>query len=791
VKVIIKHNFFVQIANYKLDLSRYRRKSMSVNKILILLTLISLTISCSNTKFLAENQKLYTRTGFKWKGKKNVEKLPFKIYDISYTAYARTNWNYLTFSRSGLTFYNYWKPSKTWGLRHYAWSVLSKPPVLLSKVKPESRLLKMRQTLFNYGHFDSTIDLELRIKGKRNKKAQAIYTIYLKDSYKFRTYNYYSKSSALDYLIVNSLKDSYIKVGEEYWEKNITNERQRVTDFLRNKGYFFFKPSYLIFDMDTSVDYKKIDVALRIKNNISESNKQKYSVNSVAIYFNTDKDSIKDIPLVYDSLNNVFYQEQDFYKPKYINREISLLDDSIYKLDNHNITLSYLNSFGIFKLSKILYSKDSLRNNSLNAHIFLMPRKPITTALAMNFATKSNDFLGPFAVLSISHNNIFKGAEKLSVHLNGGLEWQKKSKRKEYDLGLNSYEIGARVMLEFPRFLLPFRFNYKNKKIIPRTYIITGFKIIRRVKYYQMNLIHANFGYKWNPNLNMAIKVEPFTFNYIKMPDKSPDFTKYLLEYPSVARSFGEQLIVGSTYNLTSQMHSKNNILKNYYNSITLDLAGNLLNLFISNNNKDKDLAPGALFDINYSQYFKIIEDFRYYLRLSPKSQFVTRLIGGVGIPYNQSSVLPYIKQFFMGGSNDLRAFYARTVGPGSYKKNKSESGLLLDQSGEIKIAGNLEYRFPIIEKLNGALFLDAGNVWLFNEDTSRVGGKFSLNTFYQQIAVGFGFGARIDLDYVILRLDLAIPLRKPYKEYNKYWTFTSPHLFSDYVLSFAVGYPF
>jgi outer membrane protein assembly factor BamA len=171
--------------------------------------------------------------------------------------------------------------------------------------------------------------------------------------------------------------------------------------------------------------------------------------------------------------------------------------------------------------------------------------------------------------------------------------------------------------------------------------------------------------------------------------------------------------------------------------------------------------------------------------------QLDTRVLVGVGLPYNKSTVLPYIKQYFAGGSNDLRAFYARTIGPGSYKKDNSNTNILLDQSGEIKLIGNIEYRFPITYKLDGAVFLDAGNVWLINEDTSRVGGKFEFDRFYKEIAVGAGFGLRVNLDYVIIRLDAAIPLRRPYKESNKYWTFTSPYLWRDYILSFAIGYPF
>ncbi len=754
------------------------------------IALLFLFFSCSNTKYLTDKDKLYTWTWYKWKGKKNIEHLPFKVYDVVSTGTVRTNWNYVTFSRSGLAVYNYWKPSGNWGLRHYAWAILSKPPVLYSQVKPEQRLFKIRQSLFDRGHFDSSVDLKLKYSGKNNKKVKGIYTITFRSSYHFKSYNYYANSHNIDMLIKSSLQDSYIKEGDEYWIKMIENERKRVSDLLQNNGYFFFRPNHLIFDMDTTVGNKQIDVALRVKKDINPKVKQQFSVNSVAVYFKVKKDSISDIKLEYDSTNNVHFQKQKYFKQKYVNRAISLLDDSLYKLENRTNTVDYISGLGIFKIVETAFSIDSTKQNSLNAHIFLEPIKPISTSLEVNFVTKSNDFLGPTASLAISNANIFKGAEKLSLQLDGGLEWQKRSKRKEYELGLNSFDIGVKAILDFPRFLLPFKLKQYSKKYVPRTYIITGYKMIKRVKYYRMTLSQINFGYKWNKNKNVAFKVEPATINFIKMLETSPEFTDYLNNYPSVARSFDEQLIVGSTYGITTQKHSKNNIFKNYYNHLNIDLAGNLINTLSSTKASITGNADKIL-DVTYSQYFKLTEDFRYYLTISPKKQLVTRVLAGLGIPYNNSTVLPYIKQFFAGGSNDLRAFYARTVGPGSYKRDKNRSNLLLDQSGEIKLVGNIEYRFPISYKFNGAVFLDAGNVWLINEDTSRVGGKFEANSFYKEIAVGAGLGARIDLDYVIIRLDISVPFRRPYKENNTYWTFTSPHFISDYILSFAIGYPF
>jgi len=201
---------------------------------------------------------------------------------------------------------------------------------------------------------------------------------------------------------------------------------------------------------------------------------------------------------------------------------------------------------------------------------------------------------------------------------------------------------------------------------------------------------------------------------------------------------------------------------------------------------------PGELLGTPYSQFTKITNDLRYYIYFTEKKQIATRILVGVGIPYNNSTVLPYVKQYFAGGSQDIRAFYSRTIGPGNYQPSDTlGSQGFLDQSGEIKLMGNIEFRFPITFKTFGAFFVDAGNVWLIKEDASRPGGKFEFNRFVSDIAVGGGFGVRVDINYFVLRLDAAIPFRKPYLEDNEKWIFDNPDFFGDYVFSVAVGYPF
>ena len=266
---------------------------------------------------------------------------------------------------------------------------------------------------------------------------------------------------------------------------------------------------------------------------------------------------------------------------------------------------------------------------------------------------------------------------------------------------------------------------------------------------------------------------------------------------PSIKRSFEEQFIIGFSYNfIINKLNETNRRL--YYVYAGIDPSGNILALLnkIGSSSEEAD-EKMTLFGTPISQYFRIRTDLRYYFRTGKESRIATRLYTGLGIPYGNSSVMPYIKQFYSGGTNSLRAFRARSVGPGSYHPTESLDNVLVDQTGDIKLEGNIEYRFPIVGFLKGALFTDIGNIWLVNADSLRPGGQFDLARFYKQFAVGLGVGLRIDVDIVVIRFDWAFPVRKPWLPEDERWVFDEVDLFDrnwrkDNVLwNISIGYPF
>ena len=281
------------------------------------------------------------------------------------------------------------------------------------------------------------------------------------------------------------------------------------------------------------------------------------------------------------------------------------------------------------------------------------------------------------------------------------------------------------------------------------------------------------------------------------MANATDEFKKFLFLNPSIRQSFEEQFIIGMSYNFIINKLGEGN-KSQYYINAGADPSGNLVALIDGlTSGSDQSDEQIKILGTPISQYFRFRTDLRYYFRTGKESRLATRFYAGVGIPYGNSQVMPYVKQFFAGGTNSLRAFRARSVGPGSYIPPDSLQNVLVDQTGDIKLEVNLEYRFPIVGFLKGALFTDIGNIWLVNEDSLRPGGQFELERFYKELAVGLGFGFRIDVDLVVIRFDLAFPVRKPWLPENERWVFEEIDLFNrrwrndNLLWNISIGYPF
>ncbi|MEZ5146974.1 MAG: hypothetical protein R2759_07810 [Bacteroidales bacterium] len=452
--------------------------------------------SCSNTKFLEEDEKLYTYTWFSEKGFGKISNKPLKAYELYLVGNVKTNRPMVFLPRTSLTIYNYMHPSGTWGPRHYIHRVFGKPPVLLSEVNPEFRVKVMKQRLADMGHFDSDIKLDLKIYGKHDKKARAKYNIYFKPAYTYRNFEFHPKASRADSIIAANLDNSLIRPGDDYWVKVMREERNRLARILNDQGHFFFNPDFLLFYADTTAGKKQVDLTMVIKDNISSKAYNAYHIRNVNI--NVISDLKANSSLNYSDsilIDNILYKSvQHTFRPHIITEVVSIMPGAQYTFTDHDNTTRYLQGMDAFKSVDISFTEVDSSSNQLDASINLVPLKPITTSLEVNFATKSNDFLGPSAIASIGHRNIFKGAEQLSLQIDGGFEWQKRSKTRQYELGLNSYELGVNLKLTIPVFIFPVNVKNPSRRYVPKTYTSIGGRQLKKSSLLQHGRITTKMG---------------------------------------------------------------------------------------------------------------------------------------------------------------------------------------------------------------------------------------------------------------------------------------------------------
>ncbi len=293
---------------------------------------------------------------------------------------------------------------------------------------------------------------------------------------------------------------------------------------------------------------------------------------------------------------------------------------------------------------------------------------------------------------------------------------------------------------------------------MPQTSVTLGFEFLNKIQYYRMNSMNMGYAYQWKKSDRITHIYYPINFNSITLLKTTPEFDSILNSNPYIKKSFEEQFIAGMKYNFIYD-NSSSKQTNGFYFQGGISTSGNLIDLF-KRISSDTEERPYTTIGNVYSQFLKLTTDLRYYRNID-KHSLAFRLYAGVGFPYSNSVVMPYVEQFYSGGSNSIRAFVARSLGPGAYHAESSSD--IIDQTGDVKLEGNVEYRFSLSEVVKGALFLDAGNVWLLNKDENRPDAEFHFNTFTNQLAVGTGFGLRFDFSFFILRIDLGFPLRNAY----------------------------
>jgi outer membrane protein insertion porin family len=774
---------------------------MTINKPVYCLMLVLLfAYSCSNTKYLPDGDMLYVGGEVKVKDTVMPRK-ERKAMEKELEALLRPKRNSTILGlRPKLYIYNLaGEPKKDHGFRHWLRTKVGEPPVLFSQVDLDFNADILQNYAENKGYFKTRTVAD---STSHNQRAKAKYTVTTGKQYTIRKVIFPGDSTAteIDSTVANIKRRSRLKKGQPYDLAVIKEERERIDQRLKNKGYFYFSPDYILVQVDSTVGDQQVDLIVRIKDETPARARKVYTIDNIYVYPNYSLIDARDsLRFSNDSVQKykdfTIIDPEHTFRPIIFDRTLFFSKGDIYSRRDHNLSLNRLVNLGPFKFVKNEFRPSDSIATALDAYYYLtpLPRKSIRFEILGK--TNSANYNGSEASVNWSNRNAFRAAELVNLSVFGGLEVQVSGQNK----GFNVYRVGGEASITWPRFISPIHIA-DSSAFVPRTRALVSYEYQNRSKLYSLNSFKASFGYLWKDNIRTEHQLNVTDINFVSPTNVSDLYKQQILEttpqggVSPLQKVIDKQLIFGPTYSYTYTNTMQKRKKHTFYYKGSLDLAGTATGLLTGANIKKGDTTK--VFGVAFSQFVKTEHDFRHYLRLGENSQLASRIIAGIGLPYGNSGELPFIRQFFIGGTNSIRAFRARSIGPGTYNPDVDDNTFLPDQSGDIKLEMNTEYRAKLFSIVHGAIFVDAGNIWLWNKNPNKPGSQFSSD-FLSQLAVGTGAGLRFDLTFLVLRLDLAWPLRKPYLPEGNRWVIDDIDFGSKYwrkdnlVFNLAIGYPF
>ncbi|HUS03199.1 MAG TPA: BamA/TamA family outer membrane protein [Chitinophagaceae bacterium] len=757
---------------------------------------IVLFASCSNTRHLPPGDALYTGASVKITDKDIATKNKKTLQnDLAAITRPKPNTKFLGM-RLKLAFFNLaGNPNKKGFIRKFL-RKFGEPPVLLSDVNLENNSKVLKNNLENKGYFHAAVSGDTTVK---NKKAHATYTVHTGPVYTIKEIVFPKDTvTQLDVALKNTEPKSLLKAGIPFNLDLIKAERLRIDAALKEKGYYFFSPDYLLINADSTIGNNMVNLYMTVKTNTPFAARKAYTINEIYIYSNyTLSTAAIDTSHDFEEFYKGYYviDKNKMFKPSLFEHVMQFKPNDLYNRTAHNLALNRLVNLGVYKFVKNRFEVDPY-TDELNTFYYLtpLPRKTLRAEISGN--TKSNNNAGSVFSVSWRHKNFLRGAELFAANVYVGSEVQFSGRQK----GFNTNKLGGEVSLTVPKFIIPFFvFNTKGA-YVPKSYARIGYDLLNRTLLYTLNSFRADLGYTWKPDRRNEYRYNPISVNYVQpfhitqrykdsingINGRKGDFT--------LKKAIEKQFIIGSNATYSYDELIDNPAGKGWFVLTNLDLSGNLIGLFTKPDLKNGDTIK--FFGAPYAEYMKAEVDVRHYSRIAPKTIWANRIDLGVGLPHGNSGELPFIKQFFIGGTNSLRGFRSRTLGPGTYRPlNADSTDFYPDQSGDIKLEINTELRQKISGILEGAIFAEAGNIWLRNKNPDKPGGEFT-GKFLSQLAADVGVGIRFNMTILVLRFDVAVPISKP-------WTLPPPSTLQEInfrnqawrkeniVFNLAIGYPF
>ncbi len=762
----------------------------AISNLSLFLIFCLLATGCSNTRYLSAGQALYTGAEVRINpdstvridNQRNVKKeLESKTRPTPNKSFLGLRFKLFVYNLAG-------EPKKPKGIRHWLRNKVGEAPVLMSDVKLKYNSDVLKSYLISQGYLQAVVEGDTTIRRRRGK---AIYTVHTDQRYQINEISFPSDTGELTALILKQRNQTLLKRGDFYDLEVYKNERIRIDNDLKENGYFYFNPDYLIMQVDSTIGGHQANVGVALKQVAPKEALRPFEINRINIFptYSTRRDSLlrKLSPTPYGDFD--IYDDRQYFKPKIFERLVFFKKGERYNRKDHNQSLNRMVNIGAFRDVRAEFvPTDSLRSPRLDLNIYLTPLRKNSLSFSVTGTNKSNNFIGSEVKLTQTTRNLFRAAEQLDISLSGGFETQYSGQSR----GLNAYSLTAQGKLTFQQFIVPFYKPQSTTAFIPKTVASLSYQLLSRGMYYRLNSFKTDFGYNWKENQFKEHHLIPFSVNLVQPAKKdSAELNKLFAANPGLENTLQQQFIIGSNYNFTftNQMEQQRRHQLYFYGG--LETGGNLWGLFVP---KD-ETAQRSLLGIPLTQFVKVETDLRNYYKLNRQLIWANRLHLGYGHAYGNSTSLPFVRQFFAGGSNDVRAFRARALGPGTYQVDPNER--FADQSGDVKMLLSSELRFKLVSIFHGAAFVDAGNIWLRKEDPKRPGSGYVFKNTLQELAVGAGVGLRVDASIFVIRLDGAIPLRKPYLPKGQRWVLNEidwgdkTWRKENFILNIGIGYPF
>ena len=693
----------------------------------------------------------------------------------------------------GLLFYNNFVDAES-RVGKWLFNSFASQPRTVSMANPRLRTQIARQTLRNYGFFHGSVDYDVYPYGNDEHKAKIAYSVYPGPLFHFGTIEYQRFGAVTDSLIRATADKSLLREGAPFSVLNLDGERTRLSELFRNNGFYYYRPDYITYRADTLQTPLTAHLQVRPRADMPSQAANRFYMGHTtitvlpqgarAVTDSTTRDDITmrwggdtKVPIRMSAIRHYLFYERG----------------SLYRQRLHELIQDKLSGMGVFSNIQMNYTPrdTSATCDTLDVNIFAILDKPWDSEFEAKVTNKSNGLLGPGVGWGMTRRNAFREAETVNFKIYGSYEWQTGSSVTDGNTGrslLNSFELGASTTFTYPRITFFKLARGLNRRAEGTTSYQLNVDWMNRASYFQMLNFGARLTYTYRRQRRIRHEFTPLRFDYTMLTRKSARFDSILYVNQSLYVSMRNQLVPSMSYTFTYNRRWRNSKQHRTF-IVGIKQAGNITNAIYALAGRNVNEQNKHLLGVPYAQFVKLTGEWRETFPLTPRTSIAARAFIGAVWSYGNSTMAPYADLFNVGGANSIRAFAVRSIGPGRYHPANS-SWSYVDQVGDFKFEVNAEYRFPIVGSLEGAVFLDAGNVWLMRDDESRPGGKIEARHFFKDIALGTGGGLRYDLDFLVLRFDIGVGIHAPYDTgrssyYNmrRFWDSLGFHI--------AVGYPF